>query len=332
MVNNIVDIEDEEHFQDVKERLEIAKRQIREAIRKFEEGKIENLENSEESRKKSEIDQLNKEVINVMVKFSGRNDYPADQISNFEKRAEEIGNVEVNNHLGNLYYNWGNDLRDLAETKTDEDAEILYFQSFDKYRKAIEIKPELHEALNNWGNGLGRLAETKTGEEAEAFYQQAYEKYQKAVEIKPDKYGTFCNWGNSLGSLAGTKTGEEAEVFYQQAFGKYQKAVEIKPDLHDAFYGWGFYLLELARIKTDKEAKLLYQQSIQKLEKAVELGDGSYYLSCVYAVNGEKEPALSYLEKSLKAKEITADFVKKNEDWKNYLQDEEFLALLEKYA
>ena len=57
MLNNIVDINDDDNFKGVKERLEISKKQVDEAILQFEEGKVEK---TELLKKTSEIDLLKK--------------------------------------------------------------------------------------------------------------------------------------------------------------------------------------------------------------------------------------------------------------------------------
>ena len=41
--------------------------------------------------------------------------------------------------------------------------------------------------------------------------------------------------------------------------------------------------------------------------------------------------ALSYLEKSLRKQEQAIDYVLKDEDWVNYLQDKDFLKLIDRY-
>jgi tetratricopeptide (TPR) repeat protein len=52
------------------------------------------------------------------------------------------------------------------------------------YRKAIEIKPDLHEAFYTMG-----LAYFNKGEN-----DKAIECYRKAIEIKPDKHEAFKPW------------------------------------------------------------------------------------------------------------------------------------------
>jgi len=68
----------------------------------------------------------------------------------------------------------------------------LYKEAFDKYEKAIELKPDKYEAYNNWGTDLGYLAKTKGGKEAEALYKQAFDKFEKAIEHGADSYNLSC--------------------------------------------------------------------------------------------------------------------------------------------
>ena len=239
--------------------------------------------------------------------------------------------VEIKPDEHDALYNWGNFLGELAQTKEGKDAEDLYHQAFEKYQKAVEIKPDEHDALYNWGTYLGELAQTKEGKDAEDLYHQAFEKFQKAVEIKPDKHEAFNNWGTSLGELAQTKEGKDAEDLYHQAFEKFQKAVEIKPDKHEAFNNWGTYLGNLAQTKEEKDAEDLYHQAFEKFQKAVILGGGSYNLSCMYALKQDKENALKYLDRSLTNNEIEVEFILNDEDWKLYLNDPDFILLIDKY-
>ena len=412
MLNNIVDIDDDEHFKGAKERLEISKKQVKKAIQQFEEGKVETTKKIKET---SEIDLLKKEIINLGIKEN----YRKEDIERIENNAKKLNNKGIDKLLAGLYSSWGVALGNLAKTKKGKEAEELFNQAFEKYQKAVEIKPDFNEAFNNWGVVLGNLAETKKGKEAEELFNQAFEKYQKAVEInpnttkafynwgtdlgnlaktkkgkeaeelfnqalekyqkaveiKPDSNDAFNNWGVVLGNLARTKKGKEAEELYNQAFEKYQKAVEIKPDFNEAFNNWGIYLGNLAKTKKGKEAEEMYNQAFEKYQKAVEinpknseifynwasdlahlaktkkgkeaedlynqshekanqchkLGGKSYNLSCIYALHSDKEKALFYLNKSLEKGEITTDFVREDEDWKNYLEDQDFNKILNKY-
>ena len=171
----------------------------------------------------------------------------------------------------------------------------------------------------------------KEGKEAEELYHQSFEKYQKAIEIKPDNHEAYNNWGIYLGSLAKAKEGKEAEELYHQSFEKFQKAIEIKPDFHEAYNNWGTYLGHLAMIKEGKEAEELLQQSFEKYQKAIELGGKCYNLACFQAIKGNKKDALFYLDISLKKKEISVSFVKKDKDWTDFIKDIDFINILSRY-
>jgi tetratricopeptide (TPR) repeat protein len=175
------------------------------------------------------------------------------------------------------------------------------------------------------------LAQLKNAKDAEVLYQEAFEKFKKAIEIKPDYHEAFNNWGNGLGNLAQLKNAKDAEVLYQEAFEKYKIAIEIKPDYHQAFYNWGTYLGNLAQLKDGKDAEYLYAQAVEKYQKAIEYGGHSYNLSCLYALRGEKDNALKYLDISLAKHEVSVAFVEADEDFKAFYEDTDFKALLSKH-
>lgn len=64
-LDNIVDIDDKEHFKGVKKRLEITKDWVNKAVEQFEEGKVED---EEKLRKEIDRDLLKKQLIDVIVK------------------------------------------------------------------------------------------------------------------------------------------------------------------------------------------------------------------------------------------------------------------------
>ena len=242
-------------------------------------------------------------------------------------RASEI-NAE--NHL--VFNNWGNALVDLAKIKDGEESEELYKEAIQKYLRSSEINADDSDVFNNWGNALVYLARIKEGEESESLYKEAFNKYLRSSEIKPDNSDVFNNWGNTLLDLARIKEGEESESLYKEAFNKYLRASEINSDDYRIFDNWGNTLLGLAKAKEGEESEELYKEAFEKLNRAVELGASSYNLSCAYALIGEKENALKYLKVTLENKEITVDFVLKDEDWKAYLNDKDFIALIGKYT
>lgn len=455
MLEEIVDIDEKEHFKGVKERMDISKRQVDEAIQQFELGKQESLRGLDENK----IDLLKKEIINLIISEK----YDESVISEIESRAKEsrdndikallaalysnwgvyLGNLAKNkdgeeaevlylqsfdkyrkaiemksdeyniyynwgSYLGffaqikegyeaevlyeqsfeqfrkaielksdyhNAYYNWGICLGNLAKTKVGDEADVLYEQSFEKFRRVIEIKSDCHKAYHNWGVYLGYLADTKDGKESDALYQLSFDKYSKALEIKPNDYIVYNSWGLSLGNLAKNKVGKESEELYQQCFDKCRKAIELKPDYYDVYNNWGvnlgnlaktkkgvdaeelylqsfdkfqealeikpdynqvynnwsICLMNLAQAKEGQDAEELYQQSLDKCFKALDLGGKCYNLACLYAIKDNIKEALHYLDLSLSKEEISVKFVEKDNDWKNYLSNPEFIEILNRY-
>jgi hypothetical protein len=121
----------------------------------------------------------------------------------------------------------------LLYPQDSEKATALYDDAFNKYAKAVEVKPDYHEAWYGWGNSLGVLAGLlypQDSEKATALYHDAFNKYAKAVEVKPDKHEAWYNWGNSLGVLAGLlypQDSEKATALYEDAEKKLKRSLEL---------------------------------------------------------------------------------------------------------
>jgi tetratricopeptide (TPR) repeat protein len=176
------------------------------------------------------------------------------------------------------YFMHGNQLISRARPTKDEK---LFTQAYEKYQKAIEIKPNMHEAYNNWGNALSDLAKKKKDS---GLFTQAFEKYQKAIDLKPDDHEAYYNWGTTLSNLA--KQTDDEKLF-QQACKKYQKAINIKPDYHQAYNNCGNSLTSLWRL-THEDKHLV--EAREKLEKAAQINpDKLYNFACLHALLGEAE-------------------------------------------
>ncbi|HEX8734293.1 MAG TPA: SIR2 family protein [Pyrinomonadaceae bacterium] len=312
LLENIVDIDEEEYFKGVKDRLEIVKTDVNKAIDQFEKGVIESKENLKEE---TDINRFKKEIIDKIIK----GDYNETEIALIEKKTAELNNIEINNLLASLYTYWGATIYDLAELKKDLS---IYKQSIEKYEKAVALNPKEDKAFSNWGNSLLTLANLTDDEE---LYRQSIENCKKAVSLNPKNSLAFLNWGTALANLAKLKNDE---TLYQQSFQKFKKAVTLSPKNDVAFRNWGSATLSLAKLKNDEA---LYRQSIEKLNKAVELGGDSYNLACAYALTKEKANALKYLRNSLKDKEITVQYVEADSDWKEFFDDEDFRNLLNRF-
>jgi tetratricopeptide (TPR) repeat protein len=456
ILHKIVDIEDEEHFQGVKVRIEISKNQIERAIQQFELGLLNNSKNIDNNK----IDILKKEIINLKLsgKFIDKNILEIEEkIKGFNDDnllyllsdlymdwGIEIGNkanntkvnkiketnlneaiskyqkaIEINPNNYKVFYNWGNDLIALAELKDQKNKEKLYLQAALKLQQSIDIKPNLHEAYYNWGIVLTYLAQNKNNHERKILYLNAITKleqavklnptkyealyswgislmhlaeneldkakedlyneainlfeksikiypyyheayyslgnvltelsenhdsmdkielirkainmYNKVVEINPNSYRAYVNWGNIILKLAEINDGEIAKDFYNQAFEKYQKAIDIKSDLIEPYNNWAVVLVDLAKKTNGKVAEEMYQKAFEMYKKAISYGAGSYNLSCLFAIKGEKTKALELLKSCLEKKEISPEEIKNDNDWDLLKNDVEFQNLLNKH-
>ena len=189
-----------------------------------------------------------------------------------EASEEYKAATELNPKYSDAYYNWGNALSDLAEIKSDNEAEELYKEAFEKYKLATKYKKDLHQAYYNWGVALCQLAKTKSGSEAEKLYKEAFEKYKLATTYKKDKHEAYYNWGVALVELAKTKSGSEAEKLYKEAFEKYKLATTYKKDKYEAYHNWGIVLCQLAETKSGSEAETLYNEAVEKFKLAIKHG------------------------------------------------------------
>lgn len=131
--------------------------------------------------------------------------------------------------LSLAYVKQGNVLSEQAETKSGEEAARLFGLAGEKYKAALQVKPDYHIALYNWGNALSSQAEMKSSKEAVRLFGLAGERYKAALQVKPDKHEALDNWGLALIQQAKTKTGDEANRLLAEGNKKRLQAKAIAP-------------------------------------------------------------------------------------------------------
>lgn len=232
--------------------------------------------------------------------------------------------IEFNPNNDSVYYNLGNANSELAKIKSDE---TKYIESFKNYKKATDLDPLKDMAFNNWGVCLKELAKIKSDEK---LYRESIEKYKKVSELNPEHELVYNNWANSLRYLAELKSDKK---LYKESFEKHKKAIKLKPkdyDLVDNLIVTLLAFLHTFKNLANKEIEQILNEAEEKALEVYKNKGNPYNLSCVYAMQKDKEKALKYLEESLE-KEITKEHVINDKDWKHYLDDVDFLALMNNY-
>lgn len=238
--NSIIDIDDSDEYKFVKERFIGSKNLVQDAIHRYEKSESDRLQMSNEDIERS---QLSMKLINCLI--NGK----YEELAELEIQAKNKSYKDTLPIISDIYFNWGTDLGNLADIKFGVEAEEFYLQAFNKFRKAIETKPDQFDAYQCLGFGLGKLAELKSGIEADELYLQAFENYGKAIEIKPDLYEVYSRWGTDLAKYAAKKTGSEAKSLNLMAFEKLIKASEL---------GGGSYNLACLFAITSQHNEALY--------------------------------------------------------------------------
>lgn len=146
-INSIVDISDE--HKNIKERLEIVKRQINDATKRYEQG----ITPKGYTGKKKDIDLLKKEIIKYTTEESFKENI--DRIEEIRKEAEEIKNKKLNIALAELYIFWSYHLEPTSAINKCLIARSLHNDFYANYRLL-----DLYLLLGEKENALKYLKES----------------------------------------------------------------------------------------------------------------------------------------------------------------------------
>ena len=255
MLDNIVDIEDDEHFKGVKERLIISKSQVLKAINEFE--KDENNSNLEQ-------DLLKKRIINLIAtqNFSQKQiDIIAEEVSkNKDNKSNEL--------FSDLYFNWGSYYIDLSRNSKKEEEEKFLNIAIEKYKKSVEINNNNFVALQSWVDILLHFEKNKKGKEKEEILFSVIEKCKQIIKIFPEDFGAYFYWGQAISKLIVFKNNVEKISSFKLANKKYEKAIKLNSDFYQAYHGWAINIASSTRYNKVRESKNEYEKSFKKFELA----------------------------------------------------------------
>jgi tetratricopeptide (TPR) repeat protein len=311
LMGNIRDVEEnlvntgkhQQLFEKVKERYEVAVKQVEASIKLYEESDISGALTVEDINR----DQLKKQIIEATLKEK------YDEVDEFVKNAN-FKDGEINSLLSNLFNSWGLSISknlDIDETERKTKAIV-------KYKKAIEFNNKNSAAYINWGNTLYKQSLIYNDE---LLYKEAIKKYKVAIQITPHNYSAFFNWGVASAHYAKLK---KEKRMYLEAIEHYEDALKINQSSGATYQNLCNTFIEISKLVSESESTEYLFKAMKAAQKAIEMGRSAYNLACVNALLNKKAIALQILNRVLENKEISTSHVLKDDDWGKYLDDEEF--------
>src|SRR5262249_41298548 len=203
-------------------------------------------------------------------------------------------------------------------------ARKLYEDAIVEYKKAIALDRYNASTLNRLGlvyHQSQKLAE------AERYYREAYKQNPYFLEVV-----------NNIGTV------EYARQRYESALDQYQKALKIRPESPTILLNMGACLFDMKRYDEALEAtRHALEIDPRVLEKVAGFGTliqtsrrsdptVSFYYAKIYAAQGDKERAISYLNRALDEGFKEFDKIKSEPAFKALAAEEGFLKLMDRIA
>ena len=177
-LDNLVDVENNENFRGVKQRLEIAKKYVNMAQQQFEEEKFTV---PDEVKNEIESDRVKKQIIDMIIK----EEFNQEEIQTIEQSLPFFNNEEIKKLMAALFNHWGVVISRKAKMQNDEK---LYMQGIEKFKRGTELNPENDAAFYNWGSTIFDLAKLRNDGD---LFELSVEKYKIATTLNPSRRTRF---------------------------------------------------------------------------------------------------------------------------------------------
>jgi len=277
----------------------------------------------------------------------------------YEKSIEADPNYDVS------YNNLANVLMILADKETKEEMKVLFQESIKLLKKAIELKPKSSKYYGNLGNVYCSLAEELKDL---SLFRKAIKMFEKGVGYSENQDSNYYNWAICLFKMGGlldvkyyqdalekckkainlNRKLDEIHILYalilsklahvnndkklfKESLSHYEKANELNPTKIGVNKCWSACLILYSKQFMGDKAIEILLNAREKAKISFEMHNLSYNLACTYALMNKKQEALEYLKISLDEEEESINSVHEDDDWKDYLEDKDFIELLEKY-
>lgn len=205
-----------------------------------------------------------------------------------------------------------------------------------EYLNALRYLPKNAGIINN----LGSLVLLNSGNNLDDL-NIAMKYFKESILLDPSNMLPYLNLGFVYEKIGLKKKDEESLLIalehYKQAKARFQMTLDVDKDLIKSYGAllvhWALALAHYTKINSEHK-ELMFNLGDEKLKEYfnLNLDSNNYNIGCYYAIKRDRKNALYYLNKVLKLKEEDYHHVLKDDDWKDYLNDPEFISLLEEYS
>jgi tetratricopeptide (TPR) repeat protein len=221
-------------------------------------------------------------------------------INNIKDIEEQSNNDDLFKNVNERFIttkNWVDDAIDNYENK----------ESLEKFRQQI-IEDRIKDNFENANNFYAVL---KRGENLAASKELSSLFYNWALEMHNEYEVT------------------KEEKLFHEAVSKYKIAIELDPNYEMSYYNLSSLHCVFGKtLPIEQQQEMFLVANFYGME-AFKLGDSCYNLACSFALLGKKGEALKYLQLSIQNFKISKLQVFQDDDWKNFLDDEDFKKIIE---
>ena len=203
-------------------------------------------------------------------------------------------------------------------------ARKLYDEAIGEYQKSIAVDRYNAATLNRLGLVYHQAQKLNA---ADRYYREA---------LKQNPY--FLEVINNLGTI------EYARERYENALSQYEKALKIRPESPTVLLNMAFCLFDMKRYP---EAQMRLQQALRLDPKVLEKASGfgtliqtsrrgdpavSFYFAKIYAMQGDNERSISFLNRALDEGYMDFDKIKTDPAFAGMATDEGYVKVLDRIA
>lgn len=247
--------------------------------------------------------------------------------------------VEIDSTFTEAFNDLGSALYELARLRDGKAARELIEEAVVCCHHALRLKPDDARACCNLGRFLVKNAELTAGygenDQTVELYEQAIAYYNEAIHLNPFLASAFYYRGYTYYKLSQKRGGVDEEKTLREAVKDFQQAAELQPkDLH-ALSCWGITLLQVARYHEGVHKNEWYQQALAVFSREAEMSadSGSYNIACVYALMGDVDQSLHWLQKAIQVspQKFNYQMIMEDSDFSLIRNNEVFQKMLRKY-